>query len=428
MSKIRLNLLFISLFFVYTEGLWQRLFLLGSNTTIMYEFPIWLYLFFSQKYFLKYTPLIKYLLLYIFISFSISVFNGFEIINWIKYIRFFIYFILIYLSIFNTAIKIKQWNSIIAFVVFLILIQGLGSSFNIFILDQRIEGQVGLMSTLGGTKAATFPLLIISISYLIYLFSRRSKLKLNLILFLMFVGCLLVGYASGKRIIYFSIPVFFILIAWLSFYKLKFKKYFSRKILISFFIILVIFPLFIFGITTSKGLNYALSGNETNLEIILSAIEYAEYYDNSESFYGESTGRSSTSFNAVSNSLNSTDVFMFGNGYSSHKDENFINSIGIEYGIVGFTRDLLSGGWILVLITLIVYIKIIKTNLSINNNFLDVLRNVILIIFIYTHLTYSSDFTANLKIPLMLAIILAFINSPLNKEALKNILSKYSII
>ena len=427
MNNIRLNLLFTSLFMVYTEGLWQRLFSLGPQTTIMFELPLWLYFIFSQKYFLKNIYILKYLFLYIIISFVVASFNGFDIIGLLKYIRFFVYFILIYISIWSTRIDVNQWYSIMGFLIFLIIIQGIGSSFSLFILGQRIEGHVGLMSSLGGTTAAIFPLVVCSISYLIYLFTTQRKKKLNYILLFMVIGSVIVGYASGKRVIFFSLPLFAILTFGLTYFKLKMKRFIYGKLFFTIFLIFSAIPIYIFGISTSKGLNYNLEGNETNVETITTAVKYAEYYDSAETIYGKSMGRTLTSRNIINSSIKSTEIFLFGNGFDAYKDENFLSSINVIYGVVGFTRDIISGGWLLMFVTLIIYIKIIKFNISYSTNFTNILRNLILMIFIYTYFTYSSDFTVSLKIPFIIAIILALINSPFNRDSLIRIMKKYSI-
>ena len=174
MSKQRYIWLLISLFMVYTQGLWERLFSLPPGTTIMLELPLWTYFFLSFKKFLKPTPARLWIIIYILFAFFVSVANNTSIIELAKYIRFFLYFYLLYASLWNSRLSNKQWLTLLKFGIFLIIIQGLGSAFNIFVLGQRIEGHVGLMSTLGGTTASTFPLVIVSIITVLFLFARKQ--------------------------------------------------------------------------------------------------------------------------------------------------------------------------------------------------------------------------------------------------------------
>ena len=392
MNSQRLTFLYISLFFIFTQGLWERIFELEPGATIMVELPLWIYLALSYKTISIKNPFKKYIAIYIVISLLISILNGSDIYTWIKYIRFFIYFYLFFVSLWSTSIRLKQWGSIFRFLIFLIILQGIGSSFNLFILNNRIEGHVGLMSTLGGTKAATFPLFICSFSFVIFLFGNRRNKKLNIYLILMVISSFLVGYTSSKRTIFFSIPLFLFLITILSYAKLKLKKYFYTKLFFFSLIILAFIPIFIYGITTSKGLNYSLTGNETNIEVLSSAIDYADEYDNKVSTDGATAGRSGTTSRILLSSTSSIKDFFVGKGLKSYKNEDIRRSLGIGYGIVGFTRDLMAGGWLLMLLTVIIFIKIITVNMSEVYDFTKVLRSVMLLVFLFTHFLYSSDY------------------------------------
>jgi|LSQX01.2.fsa_nt_gb hypothetical protein len=425
MSKQRYIWLLISLFMVYTQGLWERLFSLPPGTTIMLELPLWTYFFLSFKKFLKPTPARLWIIIYILFAFFVSVANNTSIIELAKYIRFFLYFYLLYASLWNSRLSNKQWLTLLKFGIFLIIIQGLGSAFNIFVLGQRIEGHVGLMSTLGGTTASTFPLVIVSIITVLFLFARKQGRKFNWILLLIIISTVLVGYGSGKRAIFFTIPLFISITTLISFFYQKGNAVFYRKIIGIVLIAILSVPLYIFGMTTSKGFNYDLSGNENKLEVIITALSYAQEYEESTSQYGTTTGRSGTTLQVINDSFSSFDKFLFGYGFRSYKDESTAYAIGFTYGIVGFTRDIISGGWLVMLLTFIIISKIILTNKSYNYKFTRVLRLLIFAVFVFTHFGYSSDFVVSLKINYLLLILLVFINSPANSNYLNLAVERY---
>jgi len=425
MSKQRFSWLLIGMFMVYTQGLWQRLFSLPPGTTILVEIPVWISLFLSLKKISKTTPVRLWIIIYILFTFFVSIANHSNTIVWAKYIRFFLYFYLLYASLWHSQLTNKQWLTLLKFSVFLILIQGLGSAFNIFILGQRVEGYVGLMSSLGGTTASTFSLIIISAIAIIYFFAQNQGKKFNWYLILMVISVVLVCYSSGKRAIFFTIPIFLLVAVSLSYLSLKESRNFYKKIFVFATVIIISIPVYFYGIRTSKGLNYNLSGREDNVETLITAYTYAQTYTDATSQYGTTIGRIGTTLHVINDSFTSFDKFLFGYGFLSYKDESKAYAIGFTYGIVGFTRDIVSGGWLVMLLTFLIISKIILTNKSINYKFTHALRLTIFAVFVFTHFGYSSDFVVSLKINYLLLILLAFINSPANADHLKLIVEHY---
>jgi len=425
MSKHRFIWLLISMFMVYTQGLWERIFSLPSGTSLLVELPLWMYLLLSIKKVYKHTPVSNLIVLYIVFTFIASIINQTGYVDWAKYIRFFVYFYMIYASLWNSNIHYKQWLMILKFSVFTILIQGVGAAIDFFIFNQRIEGHVGLMSSIGGTTAATFPLMIVSSIAVVYIFARNLGRKSNLYLLFITISALFVGYGSGKRAIFFTIPFLLLIIVTLTFYYLRGNSNFYKKLISFSILIILVLPVYIYGITTSKGFNYGLSGRESNIEIIEEALFYAQNYESSIGSHGQTIGRTNTSLQVIDNSIASIPAFLFGNGFGSVKDEGTRSTLNIGYGIVGFIRDIISGGWIVMLLTLIIICKVILTNKSVDYLFTSMLRVVVIGIFVFTHFAYSSDFVVSLKINFLMIIFLIFINSPTNYIYLNLIINRY---
>ena len=425
MTQSRFVILLISFFLVYTQGLWERLTDYSPAIKLIIEISIWLYFFVSLRYFKKWTHTNLVFILLLIFSFSTAIVNGSGLNAWLKYIRYFVYFYLLFISLWHTQLTSGQWLTVLKFAVFLILIQGLGSAYNILILNERVEGYVGLMSSLGGTTAATFPLLIVSLSVLLYFFNPYPSTRFYFYLLACVVSAFLVGYSSEKRAIFFTIPAFWLIITVISAIFLKTSRKFYKRSLILVGIVLVLLPVYIFGIRTTQGVNYYLSGNETNRQMVINAFEYAVNYEESKSFKGLTTGRSGSSVQIIRNSTKNVEFFMFGQGFGMVKDDNTLSRLGIDYGIVGFTRDIISGGWIVMFLTVLIMLNVILINKSIRNAFTTTLRITILLVFLFTHFVYSSDFTISLKINFLLVFLLVFINSPMQSEYLKRVLSEY---
>lgn len=421
MRKLKLNILLFLIFLIFTQGIWERMlpgFIFFQN---IIDFSAILFIFLNFKFKLKNNGIVILLSIIIF-SFISGIYNGNTIKEVLIYLRHIIFFYLIYIQLFELLINKDEWIKIFKFLLFLIIIQGIGSFFTYLFIGQ-IEGYVGLMSSIGGTTATIFPILIISLTFLTYLFLPKVDKKTIILLLSLIFSSLLVGFASGKRGIYFTIPLFLITILIISFKKLYEKKIIQKKFIYLSILFITISPLIIFGIANSKGLNYNLNGNETIIEIINKSLNYAESYESATDEYGNTTGRSNTTLRIIQKTLNNEDKILFGYGFGASNNEDINYKLGFGYGLTGFTRDIISGGWIVMILINILFIKIIyykKSNLS---SYSKILKHTLFITFIFTQLFYSSDFTTCLKISIIYAITLAFINSPIHTKEYNEIIN-----
>lgn len=425
MSLRRQIWLCIALFMVYTQGLWERIFKLPPDTSLIVELPVWIYLFLSVRTFFRPVPGSILVLGYVIISFLIGLINQSGMIYWLKYIRFFLYFYLIFQSLWNSQITTKQWMSILKVLVFLIIAQGIGSLFNVIILNKRVEGQVGLMSSIGGTTASTFPLVVISVATVIFLFLHDRERRINFYLLLCVISSALVGYGSLKRAIYFYVPVFVFLSVIISMNYLQLKFNYFRKVFVIGVIALCTIPLYIHGVKNSGGISDTLTEDENVVEVVRNALAYVEVYENLTTEEGYTGGRTGTTVRIVQKTTESIEVFFAGYGYGSIKKQKTLSTLGFVYGVVGITRDIVSGGWIIMILTILIISTVILGNRSDFYEFTRVIRLVLLLVFLATHLTYSSDFTVSLKITFSLALLCAFINSPYHGTALHELMSGY---
>jgi hypothetical protein len=205
------------------------------------------------------------------------------------------------------------------------------------------------------------------------------------------------GYPAGSGAIFFTIPLFLIIAVILSIHHFVKRPSFYRRLGILIFIISLISPFYFLGIKTTKGINYLISGNETNIELLQNAFEYAVDYEGSVSYKGLNTGRAGSTAQIVSQSTNNLNLFVFGKGYGSIKEESTTSSLGVLYGIVGFTEISFPAVGLLCYLRLDIGEGYIN-NRSLESKFTNALRLLILFIFLFTHFGYSSDFTVTLKI------------------------------
>ena len=169
-NKLNINLLFLTLFFVYTQGFWERFTFLPVQY-ILEGFTILFILTGIRQ--IKSNPpgLLIFFLFSLFLIFSS--FSTGTVVNAFRFYRFVFYTYFIYLIFWNKYFTIIGFNKLLRFIVFLVILQGFGAFYQSIIIGQKVEGYVGLMSSLGGTTATAFPLMIITIVSVVYLLKNR---------------------------------------------------------------------------------------------------------------------------------------------------------------------------------------------------------------------------------------------------------------
>lgn len=422
MNGIKFNVLLLVIILVLTQGLLDRLFFVSDIIGYIIDAFVLLAVSFYFRYSFK-VPGAKFFLLFLVICFYIGFVNDNSVVETFLYLRYLIFIYLLFNQLYVSPLSIKQWNLLLKLLVVMIVLQGLGSAFNVFILQQRVEGYVGLMSSIGGTTATAFPVLISVMVSIYFLFKPKMTKQDWLWCGTMLISAFLVGYSSGKRGIYFYIPIYMFLTFMLAAKHLVVYGFFKKKIVNVSSVLVVLFPLFIFGIQNSKGFSYSLDGSESASQTISSAISYTKSYEESTDQYGRTIGRSNTSMRILYYSLSKPSFFFFGEGYGAMKNDAVQRTLGFRYGIVGFTRDLVSGGWFLVLGTMYMFYLMIMKNKSYITKGAKVLRTILMLVFIGVHGFYSSDFIVSLKLTVFLVPITVLINSPYQAHILKHIVN-----
>ena len=409
-NKLNIYIYYLILFLVYTQGFWERFTTFPVQSVL--EISVLLLAVLSFK------PLFTPQFCGITLVFSIGLISALATSTFIPYLksfRFMLYFFFIYNALWNTNFTIREFNNLLRFLVALILLQGIASVYQAFIIGQRVEGYVGLMSSIGGTTATAFPVFITGLLFVILFYCNNNlKNKIKIILLICFLSVCLVGYSSTKRAIFFLIP--FIILLSMIIVRIYYagplinlwKKYFIFVI-----IAIIGFPIYIIGITNTHGLNYGISGRESNIDKLKIALSYVTEYETAQSG-GLSIGRTGSTKNIINQALESAEYFFIGSGFGTIKDEGIKSDREVGYGIVGVTRDIFSGGMIYALFVIWFYFLVIFYTNNKSKDYINiykVLRLIVLFIFLIIHLGYSSDFTVSLKITVSLALLLCLLNS-----------------
>lgn len=419
-KQIKIFSFYLIAFLVYIQGFWERFTTLPAQNLL--ELVIWFVALFSFRP--KYNRSFLLFGILVFVGLIISMLTS-SLIPYLKYIRFLLYFYVLFDVFSNIKFSIPQFNKYFAFLVFMILLQGVASVYHIFILGVRVEGHVGFMSSLGGTTATIFPLFVISVLITIFYFWRSRKYLIYFIL--LFISVILVGYSSGKRAIYFVIPCFIVAISVGAyfFYPQKVKTFYYKKIIILTLLMVLCIPVYFYGMRNAGGFRYGLAGTETNMEVLKHSLEYAEEYESREK--GEaSAGRSGTTGLILSRVASDLSFLMHGTGFGSVKDEETMDDLGFVYGVVGFSRDIISGGLIFAILTVLFFISIIFRREYEENDFIaKFMRWVVFAVFVFTHFGYSANFTVSLKINMLMIPLLALLNCEKYREIKRYYYQKY---
>lgn len=317
MYKLKFNLIIFSILLVYTQGLWERLFIVDNVIKYFIDFVLLLAVFFKFKYSFK-VPGSKAFLWFLFISMFVVIGNSSSLVDMFLYIRYIVFSYLIFNQMYNSRLTNKQFAILLKTIYFCIVIQGIAAAFNLFVLGIRVEGYVGIMSSLGGTTATSFPVLIVAISTLFFLYNKslNKKQLISLVLFLM--SAVLVAFSSGKRGVYILVPLIVLITVFLARKRLKRKKV-RQLVLVS----ILMLPVFFYGVINSKGFSYNLTGNESYSEIVAKMNDYSKEYESATDVRGSSIGRTNTTINALEASFVDAGSVIVGYGFGKIKDKFF---------------------------------------------------------------------------------------------------------
>jgi hypothetical protein len=273
-----------------------------------------------------------------------TLFDGF------MYCRYALYAFAVYAAVWNYPFTRVELDGLNRLITTLALIQIAATVVKLFVLHDRTEWRVGTMTIAGGGLAALFPLLALAYAMGYYFYVRRSCWLL-----LTGFSFAMIAYASGKRAIYFTLPVAalanILLYCWLE----PFRKMpaFLPKFLVHVGLCgALLSPAMWYGIAHTEGIAFTAKG-ATASEILNHAFEYARGYEYGRASNGMIAGRSGAA-ERVTDSISEVpaETLLFGWGPTALMPKRGdalqggggFRPLGITYGIVGWSRDAISIG------------------------------------------------------------------------------------
>ena len=346
--RLRLNLFYAISFLILFQGVFSRINLdffskLLSEILILF----WFFLELRNKRFKSINTSISLGFIYLIWVGLAAIYSNDNLYEYYLYTRYFIFAILfIYIS--YNAYDLKKFASFFIKSINLIVLIQIFATIILLLFEGRLERNVGTMSSTGGSLATVWPLTFTP--YFFFRYVVNGKWKDLLII----GGLVLIGYASGKRAVYFLIPIS-ILIFYLGFIGNKIFVFRIRNKIRLLSIGFFLFFILLLGISRTQSL---AQGQGFSIDSLSNAIGYVGEYSTMESYDGQSTGRLSTTQKAIQGIWSDTDIF-FGKGLTTFKGEITYSGYNIGYGITGFIRELISIGLPGSIIFILFYLKIL---------------------------------------------------------------------
>ena len=350
--------------------------------------------------------------------------NELNLMNAIKYSRYFTYFFLLYVISKTLPLNELKISYIVNLLFCLVLIEIIVSVFNIFYYGV-FESRVGTLILMSGELGTIFPLTILA-----FLIAYYYIVKKNSIYIIIAFTLLLFGFSVGKRAIIVLFPVFFLFNTYQTQKLLGSFNFTKSRIIIKSIIILLVFSPFLYYLSINTyfgGVNN--SPSRSPKEIVYSNMTWAKQYTTNVKA-GYTTGRVATSTYLFMNMFSNTDI-LFGHGPMSLYDEyergygSGFKKAGVLYGVVGWSRDYLSIGIAAVIIMLWFSLVVLsrfkeliyqRHVISKNLKFLSVGGLLSTYVFLFDYLFYSSvSFVSGFPL-FMISISLGISENILNRE------------
>ena len=267
----------------------------------------------------------------------------------ILFCRYTFYSFLVYTVAWNLRFSPSQVRALIRTVATLFILQIFATLYKVVVMADRTEWRVGTITMQGGILGTVFPLVALGASMGYYFHVRRS-------LWILLVGFSfgLVGFASGKRAIYFAMPVFFLLNALLFLalnrYRLTIPlrgRFFAHIGACA----LLTAPAALYGMRNSD-LGRTRNASSSVSGFLLAAVDFARSYEMADGPRTGATGRTTASLRVLEwlmitspreALLGRGPMSFFGSIYRPVRPGGF-GELGIAYGIVGWSHTCISIG------------------------------------------------------------------------------------
>ncbi len=266
--------------------------------------------------------------------------SGDGIYQSLLYFRWLLYTYLVFWAVWNARLTRKDMLRLNTMILGLWILQVAASLFHMFVLGERVEAHVGTLTAGSGSPATVFPIFAM-VYVLAFYYYKRSVWMIVLAL-----SFILVGYASGKRAVFFFVPAVYA--GSLLWYVVRERIATNLRVLVAPAAVFVAcIPLLIFGLVESKRFDH-LRGLPIGT-FAAEALKVAEEYDNRVYASGETFGRTANSKAMVSRLFgDESGDYLLGLGPASMRPSSGDRAkaeMGIAYGAVGWVENTMSVGW-----------------------------------------------------------------------------------
>ena len=296
-----------------------------------------------------------------------SIENGVSPFQGFLYARYTLYSLAVYFIAWNNTLRPSEVIILIRLLVKLFILQIVSSVVMLLLLREFVEWRVGTMTLAGGELATVFPLLALGFTIGWYFFVRPRWWVL-----LLGISFGLVGYSSGKRAIFFLLPVFFLIDVGLYFLM---KRRMTAKPLptriVQHGLVLGLVGILVMGpaMMTTEGFADVFAENGLSLQSVAGAINFVQEYNNGVRDNGAAGGRNAASAVIfVGVVLGGPSRLLFGWGPSALGLDNEssdgtgagFSTLNVYYGIVGWSRDAISIGLVGSFLYILAYASVFR--------------------------------------------------------------------
>ena len=408
---------------VYVQGYLERIGVPPHVVKILVEAPVLaIFLHVVNRGVRQCAPGFLLIAAYVVWTIASAIYHGDGMVATCLYVRYVVYAYLVFVAVWTTPLTHTSVRCINAVIVTLFVFQIVASAHEVFVRGERVEAHVGALFTSGGALATEFPLFAMALTVSFYLFWRGNPLLLVLAW-----AFFLVGYASGKRAIYFLGPVLYAgILVW---YVLRTRtlgalKRFAGGILV----FLCLAPLLLLGFSMSHGISHRQWNRP--LERVSYALDAAARYNAAYDRAGRTIGRTATSRHVLA-TLWSEDkeTVLFGWGPRAVRigEERRYEKLTITYGICGWAQDVICLGWPGMLIYLLFQLRMFSylwfcPSPRYDGYWMAVRFGVEVgfVVIMLSYIAYSSSVITGGHLSYVYFYLLALLTSPVHRSLLRN--------
>ena len=339
---------------LYTQGYLERGGVPRPLVKLMVEMPVFLMMIhLANRGIRQLPPGCALMALYVVWTLVAAIYHGDGAPAALLYGRYVIYAYVVFVTVWSTPLTTSAVRRINRVLVLLFLLQIAASAHEAFVRGERVEAHVGALFADGGALATEFPLFAMALAVPLYLYWRGNPLLLVLSW-----AFFLVGYASGKRAIYFLGPFLYVCI--LGWYVLRVRGLQAlRRSAGGILVFACLCPLLLLGVSRSHGISH-LSLKSTS-ERVTYALDAAAHYTTGQEQAGRTTGRTATSrrvFATLWGEEMETVLFGWGPRAGRIGEGQRYESLRVTYGICGWARDVICVGWPAMLVYLLFHLRL----------------------------------------------------------------------